>query len=153
MTNLLDDPARVAARGGRMVLTPHAGEMAALTGLSKDEVLADPLAAARGAAQRLKAVIVMKGAVTHVVTPDGQAWRHEGGVKGLATSGSGDVLAGVICGLLARGAHPAQAAVWAVYLHARAGLRLSQRIGPLGFLARELLDEIAPALAQAEAQP
>ncbi len=152
MTNLLDHPARLAARAGRMVLTPHAGEMAALTGLSKDEVQADPLAAARGAAQRLGAVVVMKGAVTHVVTPDGQAWRHEGGVKGLATSGSGDVLAGVIGGLLARGAHPAQAAVWAVYVHAQAGARLSQRIGPLGFLARELLDDIAPVMAQIPAR-
>ncbi|MDB5452005.1 MAG: NAD(P)H-hydrate dehydratase [Caulobacteraceae bacterium] len=150
MGGLMEAPERVRARGGRMVLTPHAGEMAALSGLAKDAVQADPLGAARDAARRLKAVIVMKGATTHVVTPDGQAWRHTGGVKGLATSGSGDVLAGIICGLLARGASPAQAAVWSVYAHGRAGARLTARIAPMGFLARELLDEIAPVLAQVE---
>jgi NAD(P)H-hydrate repair Nnr-like enzyme with NAD(P)H-hydrate dehydratase domain len=68
----------------------------------------------------------------------------------LATSGSGDVLAGIIAGLIARGAAPVQAAVWGVAVHAEAGLRLGRRIGRVGFLARELLDEIAPALHDLE---
>jgi ADP-dependent NAD(P)H-hydrate dehydratase len=146
MRGLADDPARARLRGGRMVLTPHAGEMAALTGRTKAEIQADPLTAARSAAADLKAVVVLKGAVTFVVTPDGAAWRHEGGAVGLATSGSGDVLAGIIAGLLARRASPAQAAAWGVFVHGQAGVRLSRRIGRLGFLARELLDEIAPVL-------
>jgi NAD(P)H-hydrate repair Nnr-like enzyme with NAD(P)H-hydrate dehydratase domain len=70
---------------------------------------------------------------------------------GLATSGSGDVLSGIVAGLLARGAAPAQAAVWGVYVHGQAGVRLSRRIGRIGFLARELLDEIAPVLDALEA--
>jgi ADP-dependent NAD(P)H-hydrate dehydratase len=146
MLGLAHDPKGARRRAGEMVLTPHAGEMASLTGCSKAEVAADPSAAARAAAARFKAVVVMKGSTTLVVSPDGKAWRHVGGQAGLATSGSGDVLAGVIAGLLARGAAPAQAAVWAVFLHAEAGARLRRRLGRVGFLARELLDELAPAL-------
>ncbi len=93
-------------------------------------------------------MVALKGQDTWVATPDGSVWRHEDGPIGLATSGSGDVLAGLITGLLARGASPLQAAAWGVWLHAQAGRRLSQRIGPLGFLARELAAE-APALMAA----
>jgi len=82
--------------------------------------------------------------------PDGKAWRYAGGVPGLATSGSGDVLAGVIAGLLARGGAPVQAAAWGVFLHGEAGRRLARRLGRLGFLARELLDEIPGVLAELE---
>lgn len=134
--------------GGRLVVTPHAGEMAALTERAKAEVEADPLAAAREAADALQAVVVMKGAETFVVAPDGRAWVHRAQLPGLATSGSGDVLAGAIGGLLARGGSPVGAAAWGVALHAQAGRRLAARIAPLGFLARELLDELPGALAE-----
>jgi NAD(P)H-hydrate repair Nnr-like enzyme with NAD(P)H-hydrate dehydratase domain len=67
---------------------------------------------------------------------------------GLATSGSGDVLAGVIAGLVARGTEAAHAAAWGVHLHALAGERLSRRVGPLGFLARELPAEIPPLMSE-----
>jgi ADP-dependent NAD(P)H-hydrate dehydratase len=66
----------------------------------------------------------------------------------LATSGSGDVLAGCVTGLLARGATAAQAACWATHLHSSAGDRLAGRVGPLGFLGRELLDELPPLLLE-----
>ena len=75
-----------------------------------------------------------------VLTPDG-------GLSRLGTSGSGDVLAGAVGGLLARGAEPAQAAVWGQYAHAAAGDRLAARAGRVGFLARELLDELPQVLA------
>ena len=144
----LDGAERFAAAArGRVVLTPHAGEMAGMLGLEKAQVLADPLAVAREAAERFGATVVMKGATTHVVAPDGRAWRHEGGVVGLGASGSGDVLSGVIGGLLARGLEPAEAAVWSVHLHASAGEVLSQSIGPLGFLARDLLVELPRVMA------
>jgi len=65
---------------------------------------------------------------------------------GLATAGSGDVLAGIIAGLLARGADPLGAALWGVHLHREAGARLARNIGPLGYLARELLPEIPRVL-------
>jgi NAD(P)H-hydrate repair Nnr-like enzyme with NAD(P)H-hydrate dehydratase domain len=74
--------------------------------------------------------------------PQGGAWSFSQGSVGLATSGSGDTLAGIVAGLLARGASPLQAAIWGVYLHGEAGNRLIRVQGQLGFLARELLAEI-----------
>lgn len=137
----------ISGTEGRLVITPHAGEMASLLDGDKAAVEADPLAAARKAAAGLKGVAVLKGSETLVVSPDGRAWLHRGGVVGLATSGSGDVLAGIIGGLMARGAAPLTAAAWGVCVHAEAGRRLSVGIGATGFLARELLDEIAGLIA------
>jgi hydroxyethylthiazole kinase-like uncharacterized protein yjeF len=136
---------------GRLVVTPHAGEMARLSGRDKREVLADPLGVARAVAARLQAVVALKGPDTFVVTPSGEAFRHEGGGVGLATSGSGDVLAGVIGGLLARGAGPLTATLWGVCVHGAAGAELGRQIGRVGFLARELLDVTPRVLARAEA--
>jgi ADP-dependent NAD(P)H-hydrate dehydratase len=130
-----------------VLLTPHAGEMAHLTGIDKDAIQAEPDRHAIEAAQRWNAVVALKGARTVIVAPGGERWQHEGGNVGLATSGSGDVLAGIIAGLAARGADLAQAASWGVALHARAGERLAARLGTIGYLARELPDEI-PALLE-----
>lgn len=130
---------------GALILTPHSGEMARLLDRGKSVVEADPLTAAREAAERFAAVIVMKGARTHVVGPDGAAGLYAGGGVGLGVSGSGDVLGGVIAGLLARGVDPFAAAAWGVFLHGEAGARLSKSVGTLGFLAREIAGEI-PAL-------
>jgi ADP-dependent NAD(P)H-hydrate dehydratase len=125
-----------------ILLTPHAGEMAKLTGLKKDAIVADPEGTARTASKEWNAVVALKGAMTYIAAPDARVWRHQGGNSGLATSGSGDVLAGLIAGLIARGATLEQAAAWGVALHARAGERLAQRLGPLGYLARELPAEV-----------
>ena len=133
---------------GRVVLTPHAGEMAGMLSRTKAEILDDPLAAAQEAAALFNSVVIMKGATTHVVTPNGETWRHEGGVSGLGTSGSGDVLAGAIAGLLARGCSVLDAALWAVFLHAAAGERLARKVGPLGFLASELLSALPRVMAR-----
>ncbi|RUP22079.1 NAD(P)H-hydrate dehydratase [Methylobacterium sp.] len=128
----------VRARAGRAVVTPHAGEMARLLDRRREAVEADPLEAARAAAELLGSVVVMKGASTWIVEPQGGRWLYAGGGIGLATSGSGDVLAGLIVGLLARGLPPISAALWGVFLHGEAGRRLAGAIGPVGFLAREL---------------
>jgi NAD(P)H-hydrate repair Nnr-like enzyme with NAD(P)H-hydrate dehydratase domain len=116
--------------------------MARLLECEPEEVEADPLAAARRAAESFGAVAVIKGQYSHIVAPDGRAFRFEGGGVGLATSGSGDALAGIVGGLAARGADPLTAALWGVHLHGEAGRRLAKRIGRIGFLARELLDEV-----------
>ena len=131
-----------------VLMTPHAGEMAHLLGIDKDAVRDDPQSIVRDAAQRWNALVALKGAVTWIAAPDGALWRHEGGSAGLGTSGSGDTLAGIIVGLLARGASPEQAIVWGVAVHARAGERLARRLGALGFLAREIPAEV-PALLDA----
>jgi ADP-dependent NAD(P)H-hydrate dehydratase len=129
----------------RVVITPHHGELASLLGISRDAVAADAPTFARALARERGVVVVLKSPLTYIATPDGRAWQHDGGVCGLGTSGSGDVLSGLIGGLAARGATPEQAAAWAVRLHARAGEVLARRIGPVGFLAREIPDCI-PAL-------
>jgi ADP-dependent NAD(P)H-hydrate dehydratase len=125
-----------------VVLTPHHGEMARLTGLTRERIGAEPERHAREAAARWNAVIVLKGALTIVAAPNGACWRHDSDQPGLGTSGSGDVLAGIIAGVAARGARLVQAAAWGVAVHARAGQALAERIGTLGFLARELPDEV-----------
>jgi hydroxyethylthiazole kinase-like uncharacterized protein yjeF len=132
---------------GQAVLTPHAGEMATVLDIGRDEVEADPLGTGRRAAALFQAVVVMKGERTSVVSPEGQAWTYPGGGPGLGTSGSGDVLAGIVAGLLARGTPPVQAACWAVWLHGEAGIALARRIGPIGFLARELAAEVPGLMA------
>ncbi|MFN2461134.1 MAG: NAD(P)H-hydrate dehydratase [Candidatus Velthaea sp.] len=126
---------------GRAVVTPHAGEMARMLSVSREKVEGDPARHARDAARRFGATVALKGAETYIATPEGEMYRNDAGHLGLATSGSGDTLAGIIGGLLARGASPPQAAVWGVFLHARAGERLARSLG-VGFLARELLVEI-----------
>jgi ADP-dependent NAD(P)H-hydrate dehydratase len=144
--------ARAAFRFERpVILTPHAGEMAHLTGKDKAAILADPDRHAAAAARGWNAVVVLKGARTVIGAPDGTLWQHEGGNIGLAISGSGDALAGIILGLAARGASLEQAACWGVALHARAGEKLAERYGVLGYLAREISDEI-PALMEALAR-
>jgi hydroxyethylthiazole kinase-like uncharacterized protein yjeF len=127
---------------GRAVITPHAGEMARILEMEKEEVAAGPLAVARRAAEELGAVVALKGATTFIAAPGGEAYRYDGGGVGLATSGSGDALAGIVAGLLARGAEPVRAAAWAVYLHGEAGNALAKSRGRIGFLARELLAEV-----------
>jgi hydroxyethylthiazole kinase-like uncharacterized protein yjeF len=135
---------------GEAVLTPHAGEMAKMLGTDKENVLRDPVLTARRAASALRAVIAFKGAATFIVSPDGEAYCNRTGNVGLATSGSGDTLSGIITGLAARGASVLQATAWGVYLHGRAGDRLARRMGRLGFLARELLAEVPALMSELE---
>ena len=116
--------------------------MAELTSRPREEITAHAAGIARDFALSTQTVMVLKGPATHVAGRDGRVWRHYSECPGLATSGSGDVLAGVIGALLARGCTPEQAAIWGVWLHARAGRRVASKIGRLGFLAREVSEEI-----------
>ena len=128
-----------------LAMTPHAGELAHLLAKEKSEIVCNPGSIASAAAQQWNAVVALKGALTTIASPDGRLWRHEGGNVGLAVSGSGDTLAGIIAGLMARGAALEQACAWGVVLHARAGDRLASRQGKIGYFAREIAAEI-PAL-------
>jgi hydroxyethylthiazole kinase-like uncharacterized protein yjeF len=141
-------PARAAdARAAAVppILLPHAGEMAGLLDCDPAEVEADPLGHGRTCAKRYDSIVLVKGVASHIVTPDGRAWLYSGGAPGLGVSGSGDVLAGIVGGLLARRAAPLTALLWAVWLHGEAGRALSKKVGKFGFLAREIPGEI-PAL-------
>ena len=127
------------------ILLPNAKELASLLGCTPERVEADSIGCGLRAAELYRSVVLVKGVTSHVVTPDGQCWAYDGGAPGLGVSGSGDVLAGIVGGLLARGAEPLNALLWAVWLHGEAGARLAQKVGPIGFLAREIAGEI-PAL-------
>ena len=139
---LVDNPALLRPCGGNSVITPHAKEMAGILGIDVGEVRDDPATIALMAAQTMNTVVVLKGSETFIATPDSELYCYDSGDVGLATSGSGDTLAGVVAGLLARGCDPIRAALWSVFLHGSAGNRLAKRIGRVGYLARELLDEI-----------
>ena len=140
--SLRGDPDLLAPVTGRVVITPHAGEMATLLGVDITEVQADPAAIALRAAGELGIVVALKGAESWIADPEGALFCYSGGSVGLATSGSGDTLAGIVAGLAARGASPLCATMWGVYLHGAAGEVLAKRIGRVGYLARELLDEV-----------
>lgn len=124
------------------VVTPHTGEMAAAAGLTREEVETRPLQIAREFARAAKCVVVMKGVPTYIVDTDGAALEYHVAAPGLGTSGSGDVLAGLIAGLVARGAEPRTAAAWGVWLHGESGRTLGERIGPVGYLARDISPEV-----------
>jgi hydroxyethylthiazole kinase-like uncharacterized protein yjeF len=135
----------LAPAAGRLIITPHVPEMADLMGLTPQGVARNAPDVAVEAARRFNAVVVLKGPTTWIAT-EKVLWKHEVEAPGLGTCGSGDVLAGLISGLVARGASPAQAGVWGVAVHARAGLRAARQIAITGFLARELLPRIPKTL-------
>lgn len=139
----------IAGLSGRVIMTPHHGEMSRLADIPADQVAADPRAVAAEIAQTFNCLVALKGERTVVVTPSGDCARFEGGNNGLATSGSGDVLAGLVGGFAARGADPLTAAAWGVFVHGTAGERAAAAVGEIGYLARELLPNVPGILAEA----
>ncbi|MGM1059952.1 NAD(P)H-hydrate dehydratase [Saccharothrix sp. Mg75] len=133
----LGDPVR-----GRMVLTPNTVEARYLLGTDDVD---DHVKTAVAIADRHDAVVNLMGVVA---APDGRVWQDATGHVGLGTSGSGDVLAGLVGGLLARDDDLARATCWAGHVHAMAGQRLVPRTGLTGMLARELLDEVPQVLVE-----
>lgn len=132
---------------GSAILTPHPGEMARLLDI-KDvaEVNGDRIEAARTAASNWKQIVVLKGAGTVIADPDGRVAIGPQGNAALATAGTGDVLAGIIGGLIAQGLAPFDAARLGVYLHAEAGARVRDEIGEAGAVAGDLLVRIPQAI-------
>lgn len=123
----------------RCILTPHVGEMAGLLGTAVEEVENDLAAALARAVDATGQTVVLKAATTRIGRRGDPVLVYGGGGPGLATGGSGDVLAGIAGGLAACGQGPLEAAAWAVWLHGEAGGRLAAERGPIGYLARELL--------------
>ena len=129
-------------RGVTAIITPHAGEMATLLDEKPASIRAHAADIAIRTAKELSCVVVLKGATTFIAAPDGALFQSSTGNHGLGTSGSGDVLAGAIAGLAARGATAIQAAVWGVHLHGAAGDVLARTVGPFGFRAIEVIAEL-----------
>lgn len=129
------------------VITPHPGEMARLRGGERvSGGGADRLTVARESAVAWGLVVVLKGACTLITAPGGMMYVQWPPNPALASAGTGDVLAGAVAGLLAQGVESTSAAAAAVYLHARAGLAVSDRLGDAGLLASDLLPELPIAL-------
>jgi NAD(P)H-hydrate epimerase len=128
-----------------VVITPHPGEMSRLTGQSIPAIQADRPATARKYASEWGVVVVLKGARTVIASPDGRLAVNPTGGPNLATAGTGDVLTGVIAGLLAQGANAWDAARAGVFLHGRAGDLARERLGNVGTVAGDLLDLLVPA--------
>lgn len=135
----------LARVGGRLVLTPNREELRRLAdprSVSGSEPELGPIVA-----ESYRAVVTSFG---NVDSDDGRRWSTSAGAPGLATSGSGDVLAGLVAGAAARRTDPAQAACWATYVHVATALRLGQHMGATSFLARELADEVPFVMAEFE---
>ncbi len=128
------------------VVTPHPGEMSRLTGVDSAQINADRLNAARRSAAQWGKVVALKGAHTDVGAPDGRVLVSPFANPGLATAGTGDVLAGAIAGLLAQGLSPLDAAACGVYLHGAAGERVREDLGETGMTAGDLLPQLPRAV-------
>jgi len=147
------EPELLRARRAPTVLTPHPGEAAALLGVRAAEINADRAGAARALAKATGAVVLLKGAGTAIAAPDGALIVNPTGGPALASGGTGDVLLGVVTGLLAQGLPPLRAAALAAWLHGAAGDRVASRRGDAGLLASELLPALPPTIAALRAHP
>ncbi len=145
LADRLDTARRLAVAA---VLTPHPGEMGRLIGAGAAAVQLDRVDCARRLAVDLQAHIVLKGARTLVADPDGTVFVNPTGNPGMAAGGMGDVLTGAIAGLIAQGVAPGPAARAAVYLHGAAADHLAAAIGPVGYLAGEVMQALPQAIAK-----
>ncbi|MEO8380010.1 MAG: NAD(P)H-hydrate dehydratase [Acidobacteriota bacterium] len=139
-------PAELNPNRGPRVITPHPGELARILGSDAKTINDDRIASAREAARATQCVVVLKGHQTLVAEPDGHVFVNPTGNPGMASGGMGDVLAGIIAALLARGADPLDAARAGVYLHGLAGDLLEEEMGDTGLAAMDLAERIPHAV-------
>ncbi|MBD1399774.1 NAD(P)H-hydrate dehydratase [Pelovirga terrestris] len=137
---------------GPLILTPHPGEMARLVGMSVAAIEADRFDLARDFARRHRVILLLKGARTIIAAPDGRVHINTSGNNGLSSGGSGDVLTGLIGGLLAQGCDPFAAASLAAWMHGRAAEQVAENRGTVGMTAGELILKL-PLVRQELAQP
>jgi len=133
-----------------LILTPHPGEMSRLTGNTTTEIQQQRLALAEGAAKDWGVVLLLKGASTIVAAPDSKTYINTTGNPGMATGGAGDVLTGIIAGLIAQGLNPFDAAGAGAYLHGLAGDLAVRQKGCRGLLAGDILDFLPDAILETE---
>jgi len=133
-----------------VVITPHPGEMSRLTGLSVAEIQQNRLDISQHYAREWGVTVVLKGNRTVIASPSGQLYVNINGNPGMATAGSGDVLAGIICGLMAQGLDADEAAWTGVYLHGRAGDEAAARSGQRALTATEIIHALPKVLCDLE---
>lgn len=135
------------------ILTPHPGEMARLIGASVEEVLSDRINLTRKIAHEWHKTVILKGAYTVVATSEGKCYISPFANPGLASAGTGDVLSGIIAGLIAQGLSVSEAAAGGVYLHGKAGDQVRDRLGDTGMVATDLLPELPLAIKRLKQYP
>ncbi len=150
LTALASRPAVARKRRAALVLTPHTGELARLVRGDAAVLETRRIEAARAAARSLKSILILKGAPTVTARTDGTAVVNSTGNPGMATIGAGDVLAGLVGGLLAQGMNAFDAGFAGVFLHGRAGDLAAARYGQRSILATDILEHLAPALLEVE---
>ena len=141
----------LAKAAAPLILTPHPGELARLLGISRDEVAQNRMLIAQKVATSFRVHLVLKGGRTLVVDPDGQVAINMTGNPGMATGGTGDVLTGLIAGLLAQGVNPGLAARAGVYLHGLAGDLAAEAVGQEAMLASDLMAQVPDAIRRLKA--
>ncbi|HEY4597380.1 MAG TPA: NAD(P)H-hydrate dehydratase [Thermoanaerobaculia bacterium] len=137
----------LAGRRAETILTPHPGELGRLLGISTAQIQEDRIAAARGAAEETGAIVILKGHMT-LVASGTAVFVNPTGNPGMATGGTGDVLTGLLAGLLAQGMDALDAAVLGVYLHGLAGDLAASRLGEMALAANDLIEILPAALAE-----
>lgn len=142
---IADNPEILKKRKSDIIITPHPGEMGRLCGITAKEVNADRVDVALNFAKKYGVITVLKGSGTIIASPNGQALLNTTGNSGMATGGSGDVLAGMTAGLLAQGKSAFDCAAAAVYLHGLAGDFAAEKLGKISMLPSDIIDYIAQA--------
>ena len=146
-------PDKLNGRGRTLVITPHPGEMSRLTSLSIAKIQANRLEVARTFAREHELIVVLKGHRTLIAAPDGTVWVNPSGNPGMATGGTGDVLTGMVAGLIAQHPdHPLEATALAVYLHGLAGDMASESVGENSLVATDLVRFLPQAFAKTRNQ-
>ena len=149
---IAEDVALLKKRLLPMIITPHSGEMGRLVKLSSDEVQSDRERIAKEFAKMYRVIVVLKGHQTVIASFDGTVAINETGNPGMASGGSGDVLTGMIAGLLAQKLAPFDAARLGVYLHGLAGDLAAKERGEIGLIASDVIDTIPLAIRQYQQQ-
>ncbi|MDO4882143.1 MAG: NAD(P)H-hydrate dehydratase [Oscillospiraceae bacterium] len=142
---IAENPGILKKRKSDIIITPHPGEMGRLCGITAKEVNADRVDVALSFAKKYGVITVLKGSGTIIASPNGQALLNTTGNSGMATGGSGDVLAGMTAGLLAQGKSAFDCAAAAVYLHGLAGNLAAEKLGKISMLPSDIIDYIAQA--------
>jgi len=144
---LAENPNILKKKKAEIVLTPHPGEMARLIDADPAKVQTDRISCARAFAEKYGLHLVLKGARTVIAHPDGYVHINPTGNPGMASAGMGDVLTGVIAGLIAQGYSPEQAAHIAVYIHGAAADETAQSMGPYGYVASDVMGLLPKVIA------
>jgi NAD(P)H-hydrate epimerase len=148
LNNLIGQQEAIRRAAGKIILTPHPGELSRLTGANKAAIAANPVTVARQTAEELGQVLVLKGAPTVVASPTGEVFINSTGNAGMATGGSGDVLTGIIAGLAGQNLDPLRAALLGVYVHGLAGDLARDRLGEWSMIAGDIMEHLPLALQE-----